>query len=892
MIYKKEYKDVISEFKSEKTGLSNAEAKKRLEQNGFNELKGKEGESTLKLILNQFKDPLVIILIIAAIVQMFLKEAVEAIIIIAVVILNAILGVTQTKKAEGSLNSLKKLSSPSAKVLRGGEKIVIPAREIVNGDIVCLESGDYVPADGRVIESQSLKSVEGMLTGESEPVLKVTDVIHEESSLGDQKNMVFSGSTIVYGRGMFIVTATGMNTEVGKIANLLEKAESKETPLQKKLDQFSKRLGIIIMILAIIIFGLEVGRAVFFDRVGFTGELIVNAFMFSISVAVAAIPEALSSIVTIVLASGTNTMAKRKAIIRKLPAVETLGATSIICTDKTGTLTQNKMTVVDNYISKDGEYSFEINIEKAPKNEKYFLLASILCNDSDINEEGKETGDPTEVGLINFAKNNSIDFKKIRDEYRRKGEIPFDSDRKIMSTVNEVDGKTIMFSKGAPDIILSRCKYALVNREVVDLNENILNEYKAKNEEFSNRALRVLAFAMKEINNESFVPALDDEFDLTLIGLTAMIDPPRESVYDAIKIAKNAGIKTIMITGDHKTTAAAIGKEIGLMDNNDIALTGQELDSMNDIELKNKLENISVYARVSPENKIRIVKAWQEREKITAMTGDGVNDAPALKQADIGIGMGSGTDVAKDAASMILVDDNFTTIVKAVEIGRAVFSNIKKSITYLFAGNLGAIISILFAVFVNLPNPFTAIQLLFINLINDSLPAIALGLEPPEKNIMNDKPRNINDGILSGGIGRIVILRGVIIGVVTIIAQYIGLKVSSELGTAMAFSTILLARIFQTIAARSDYYTSIELGFFSNKYVFGAMGITFIIYLLILLPGVRSILSIPYEFNIEMFFICLGLSILAMIIMEIEKLILRRKHSYFKLIINFRHREY
>lgn len=878
MIYKKEYKDVISEFKSEKTGLSNAEAKKRLEQNGFNELKGKEGESTLKLILNQFKDPLVIILIIAAIVQMFLKEAVEAIIIIAVVILNAILGVTQTKKAEGSLNSLKKLSSPSAKVLRGGEKIVIPAREIVNGDIVCLESGDYVPADGRVIESQSLKSVEGMLTGESEPVLKVTDVIHEESSLGDQKNMVFSGSTIVYGRGMFIVTATGMNTEVGKIANLLEKAESKETPLQKKLDQFSKRLGIIIMILAIIIFGLEVGRAVFFDRVGFTGELIVNAFMFSISVAVAAIPEALSSIVTIVLASGTNTMAKRKAIIRKLPAVETLGATSIICTDKTGTLTQNKMTVVDNYISKDGEYSFEINIEKAPKNEKYFLLASILCNDSDINEEGKETGDPTEVGLINFAKNNSIDFKKIRDEYRRKGEIPFDSDRKIMSTVNEVDGKTIMFSKGAPDIILSRCKYALVNREVVDLNENILNEYKAKNEEFSNRALRVLAFAMKEINNESFVPALDDEFDLTLIGLTAMIDPPRESVYDAIKIAKNAGIKTIMITGDHKTTAAAIGKEIGLMDNNDIALTGQELDSMNDIELKNKLENISVYARVSPENKIRIVKAWQEREKITAMTGDGVNDAPALKQADIGIGMGSGTDVAKDVASMILVDDNFATIVKAVEIGRAVFSNIKKSITYLFAGNLGAIISILFAVFVNLPNPFTAIQLLFINLINDSLPAIALGLEPPEKNIMNDKPRNINDGILSGGIGRIVILRGVIIGVVTIIAQYIGLKVSSELGTAMAFSTILLARIFQTIAARSDYYTSIELGFFSNKYVFGAMGITFIIYLLILLPGVRSILSIPYEFNIEMFFICLGLSILAMIIMEIEKLILRRKH--------------
>lgn len=878
MIYKKEYKEVISEFKSGDNGLSDTEAKKRLEQNGFNELKGKEGESTLKLILNQFKDPLVIILIIAAIVQIFLREAVEAIIIIAVVILNAILGVAQTKKAEGSLNSLKKLSSPSAKVLRDGEKIVIPAREIVNGDIVYLEAGDYVPADGRVIESQSLKSVEGMLTGESEPVLKVTDVIQEESSLGDQRNMVFSGSTIVYGRGMFIVTATGMHTEVGKIANLLEKAESKETPLQKKLDQFSKRLGIIIMILAAIIFCLEVGRAVFFDRTGFTGELVANAFMFSISVAVAAIPEALSSIVTIVLASGTNTMAKRKAIIRKLPAVETLGATSIICTDKTGTLTQNKMTVVDNYMSKSEEYNFNSNIENLPKNEKYFLLSFILCNDSDINEEGKETGDPTEVGLVNFAKKNNIDFKKVRNSYIRKGEIPFDSDRKIMSTVNEVNGKITMFSKGAPDIILSRCKHVLVNGEVIDLNENILKEYKAKNEEFSNRALRVLAFTMKEINKENFVPNLDDEFDLTLIGLTAMIDPPRESVYDAIKTAKNAGIKTIMITGDHKTTAAAIGKDIGLMDEDDIAVTGQELDSMSDIELENKLEDISVYARVSPENKIRIVRAWQNRKKITAMTGDGVNDAPALKQADIGIGMGSGTDVAKDAASMILVDDNFATIVKAVEIGRAVFSNIKKSITYLFAGNLGAIIAILFAVFVNWPNPFTAIQLLFINLINDSLPAIALGLEPPEKNIMNNKPRNVDEGILSGGIGRIVVLRGILIGVAAVVAQYIGLRISPELGTAMAFSTILLARIMQTIAARSDHYTSIELGFFSNKYVFGAMGLTFIIYLLILLPGIREILSIPNEFNIVMFFICLGLSILALIIMEIEKPILRKKH--------------
>lgn len=877
MIYKKEYKEVINEFKSDDSGLTGEEAKARLEKNGFNELRGKEGESTLKLIVDQFKDPLVIILIITAIVQIFLREAVEAIIIIAVVVLNAILGITQTKKAEGSLNSLKKLSSPSAKVLRNGEKLVIPAREIVNGDIVLLEAGDYVPADGRVIESQSLKSVEGMLTGESEPVLKITDVINDEAALGDQKNMVFSGSTIVYGRGMFIVTATGMHTEVGKIANLLEKAESKETPLQQKLDQFSKKLGILISILAAIIFCLEVGRAIFFDQIGITSELVVNAFMFSISVAVAAIPEALSSIVTIVLASGTNTMAKRKAIVRKLPAVETLGAASIICTDKTGTLTQNKMTVVDNYISKSGEYTFSADIGNLSENEKYFLLAFILCNDSDINAEGKETGDPTEIGLINFVKKNNIDFKEIRNIYKRKDEIPFDSDRKIMSTVNEVDGKTIMFSKGAPDVILSRCKNAFLDGKIVQLSESILNEYKAKNEEFSNRALRVLAFTMKEITSDNFVPGLDDEFDLTLIGLTAMIDPPRESVYDAIKTAKSAGIKTIMITGDHKTTAAAIGREIDLMDEDDIAVTGKELDSMSDIELENKLEDISVYARVSPENKIRIVKAWQGRKKITAMTGDGVNDAPALKQADIGIGMGSGTDVAKDAAAMILVDDNFATIVKAVEIGRAVFSNIKKAITYLFAGNLGAIITILFAVFVNWPNPFTAIQLLFINLINDSLPAVALGLEPPEKDIMNNKPRNIDEGILSGGIGRIVILRGILIGIVAIIAQYIGLKISPELGTAMAFSTILLSRITQTIAARSDHYTSIELGFFSNKYVFGAMGVTFIVYLLILLPGIREILSIPNEFNFTMFFICIGLAILSLIIMEIEKPILRKK---------------
>ncbi|WP_343009927.1 calcium-translocating P-type ATPase, PMCA-type [Clostridium celatum] len=878
MLYKKEYTDVLKEVDSSINGISEEEAKNRLNKYGYNELK--EGEKTpiWKMFLENFKDPLVIILLIAAIVQMFLGEFVESLIIFVVVILNAVLGVTQTRKAESSLDSLKKLSSPNAKVIRNGKKSTIPVKELVVGDIVFLEAGDYIPADGRLIEAQTLKVVEGMLTGEAEAVLKHTDRIEEEVAIGDQRNMVFSGATVVYGRGTLVVTATGMNTEVGKVATLLESAGSKQTPLQQKLDDFGKKLGIIIMILAAVIFGIQVVRGYFAGN-NFK-SLIFDSFMFAIAVAVAAIPEALSSIVTIVLAVGTKDMAKRQAIIRKLPAVETLGSTSVICTDKTGTLTQNKMTVVDFYmygVNKDEVIENRVDGDTKEQVEA-INLGSTLCNDSEITNTGKEIGDPTEVALLRFATKRGIDYKEIREKYDRLNEIPFDSDRKLMSTVNAINGNAIMFTKGAPDVVFARSSKALNDGEEINITEEIKNKYREKNEEFSNKALRVLAFAIKDVPDENFVPCLEDEVDMTLVGVMAMIDPPREQVYDAVKEAIGAGIKTIMITGDHKTTAAAIAKDIGIMKDGDKALTGKELDDLSELELDKELEHISVYARVSPENKIRIVKAWQKKGCITAMTGDGVNDAPALKQANIGIGMGSGTDVAKDASAMILTDDNFATIVAAIEVGRTVYSNIKKSITYLFAGNLGAIIAIIFAVFVNWPNPFTALQLLFINLINDSLPAIALGLEMAEPHIMKEKPRDVNEGILAGGTWQAVLVRGIIIGVVVISSQYIGDLISPELGTSMAFSTVTLARIFQTLPARSDYIPILKLGLFKNKYVIGAIGICLLLYCVVLIPGVRGIFAIPNTFGLLQFGICLGLELLSALIMDLIKFIIKNRN--------------
>ena len=886
MFYQKDSVQVLNDLDSNLTGLTQEEVTSRLKNYGRNVLKEKPKTPTWKLFLESFKDPLVIILLVAAMTQVFLGDTVESLIIFAVLGINAVLGVVQTKKADSSLDSLKKLSVPEAKVIRNNEKLTISSQELVPGDIVLLEAGDYVPADGRIIESQTLKVIEGMLTGESEPVLKNADTINEESSLGDQKNMVFSGSMVVYGRATYVVTSCGMNTQVGKIANLLETAENKQTPLQQKLDDFGKKLGVAIVILAALIFALEV----------FRGGDLMNSFMFAIAIAVAAIPEALTSIVTIVLASGTNTMAKRQSIIRKLPAVETLGSTSVICTDKTGTLTQNKMTVVETYLYGPDSDKFngfdyikdytntnsnnnentsdgtEIAVCACAIQERYLSLSSILCNDSDVNEEGIEIGDPTEVALINYAEKYDVDYKSIRENYTRISEIPFDSDRKLMTTVNLIDDENIMFTKGAPDVIFKRCKYALKYDEVVEISDEILDEYKKINENFSNRALRVLAFAYKNVSDE-FKPSLDDENNLILIGLMAMIDPPREEVFDAVKEAKSSGIKTIMITGDHKTTAAAIAREIGIMEKDDLALTGQELDSLTDEELDNKLEKISVYARVSPENKIRIVKAWQKKGKVTAMTGDGVNDAPALKQANIGIGMGSGTEVAKDASAMVLVDDNFATIVNAIEVGRTVYNNIKKSITYLFSGNLGGIIAILFAVFAGWANPFTTIQLLFINLVTDSLPAIALGFEKPEKDTMNKPPRDPNESILCKDTLKVVLTRGSIIGIVTILAQYIGMQTSDALGAAMAFITITLSRIIQTFAARSNSETILSLGVTSNKYALGAVIICLGMLSLTFLPFMRGIFAIPLTFELKNLGVCLALAITAVGCMESSKFV-------------------
>ena len=886
MFYQKDSVQVLNDLDSNLTGLTQEEVTSRLKNYGRNVLKEKPKTPTWKLFLESFKDPLVIILLVAAMTQVFLGDTVESLIIFAVLGINAVLGVVQTKKADSSLDSLKKLSVPEAKVIRNNEKLTISSQELVPGDIVLLEAGDYVPADGRIIESQTLKVIEGMLTGESEPVLKNADTINEESSLGDQKNMVFSGSMVVYGRATYVVTSCGMNTQVGKIANLLETAENKQTPLQQKLDDFGKKLGVAIVILAALIFALEV----------FRGGDLMNSFMFAIAIAVAAIPEALTSIVTIVLASGTNTMAKRQSIIRKLPAVETLGSTSVICTDKTGTLTQNKMTVVETYLygpdsdkfngfdyikdytntnsnnSENTSDGTEIAVCACAIQERYLSLSSILCNDSDVNEEGIEIGDPTEVALINYAEKYDVDYKSIRENYTRISEIPFDSDRKLMTTVNLIDDENIMFTKGAPDVIFKRCKYALKYDEVVEISDEILDEYKKINENFSNRALRVLAFAYKNVADE-FGPSLDDENNLILIGLMAMIDPPREEVFDAVKEAKSSGIKTIMITGDHKTTAAAIAHEIGIMEKDDLALTGQELDSLTDEELDNKLEKISVYARVSPENKIRIVKAWQKKGKVTAMTGDGVNDAPALKQANIGIGMGSGTEVAKDASAMVLVDDNFATIVNAIEVGRTVYNNIKKSITYLFSGNLGGIIAILFAVFAGWANPFTTIQLLFINLVTDSLPAIALGFEKPEKDTMNKPPRDPNESILCKDTLKVVLTRGSIIGIVTILAQYIGMQTSDALGAAMAFITITLSRIIQTFAARSNSETILSLGVTSNKYALGAVIICLGMLSLTFLPFMRGIFAIPLTFELKNLGVCLALAITAVGCMESSKFV-------------------
>ena len=866
--YNQSVNEVLEKTKSQFEGLSPKEVENRQAKDGFNELKEKKKTSTWELFIDTLKDPMVIILLLVAFVQLFLGEFVESLVIFIVLMINSVVAVVQTKRAESSLDALRQMSAPSAKVLRNGEKTSIPARELVVGDIVSLEAGDFIPADGRLIDVQNLRVEEGMLTGESEPVEKFSDVIEGEVALGDRKNMVFSSSLVVYGRADFLVTAIAEQTEIGKIAQMLETAEAKQTPLQQKLEKFGKQLGWVILALCALIFAVQILRLFTTNQTADMQKAVLDSFMFAVAVAVAAIPEALSSVVTIVLSVGTNKMAKQHAIMRNLPAVETLGSTSVICTDKTGTLTQNKMTVVDSFLPTQG--SKELT-DLTQADQKLLLNAMVLCNDSSFSQEGQLLGDPTEVALIAYSDKIGYPYQDLREKSPRLAEFPFDSERKLMSTINDFEGQKTIFVKGGPDVLFNRCNQVFLDGKVQEFTPELKEKFQAQNEAFSQKALRVLAYAYKPVSDNKTELTLTDENDLILIGLSAMIDPPREAVYDSIAEAKKAGIKTIMITGDHKTTAQAIAKDIGLMNEGDMALTGQELDALTEDELRENLEKISVYARVSPENKIRIVRAWQNEHQVTAMTGDGVNDAPALKQANIGIAMGSGTDVAKDASSMILTDDNFVSIVSAVSIGRVVYDNIKKSISYLFSGNLGAIIAIVFALVVGWVNPFTALQLLFINLVNDSVPAIALGMEKAEPDVMEKAPRQLNEGIFANGLMRVILIRGSLIGIAAIISQYVGQKTSPEMGVAMAFTTLILARTLQTFAARSNSQNILKLGFTTNKYVLMAVTFCLALYSLTTLPFLREIFSIPAAFGWSQWIVAAGLAVIAVICMEILK---------------------
>lgn len=834
--YQLSSEEVKQEINGKQEPLTSAEVKAHQEKFGPNELVEGKKKTTFQIFLEQYKDFLVIILIAAAIVSGFLGDAESAIVILIVITINAILGTVQTVKAEQSLASLKKLSGPEAKVLRDGSVVPIPSAEVTVGDIVMLDAGDYIPADGRLLESASLKVDESALTGESLGVEKMTDAIEGEVPLGDRTNMVYSGSFVTYGRGSFVVTGIGMETEVGKIASLLKTTSEKKTPLQVNLDQFGQKLSIIILVFCGILFGINV----------FRGGNIGDAFLFAVALAVAAIPEALSSIVTIVLSFGTQKMAKEHAIIRKLQAVEGLGSVSIICSDKTGTLTQNKMTVEQYYVNETVIPADKIDLKDSEQEKLMYF--SILCNDSS-NVDGVEIGDPTETALINLGSKLGLDIQKIRGEYPRESENPFDSDRKLMSTKHTIDETPIMVVKGAVDVIMGRTASIQFGNEVRVITAEDKEKIEAQNQSFSRQGLRVLGFAYKAVSAEEEL-CLEDENNLTFLGLIAMMDPPREESMAAVAECKRAGIRPIMITGDHKVTAAAIAKRIGILEDESEACEGAVIDSMSDEELKNFVEGISVYARVSPEHKIRIVRAWQEKGNIVAMTGDGVNDAPALKQADIGVAMGiTGSEVSKDAASMVLTDDNFATIVKAVENGRNVYQNIKNSIQFLLSGNFGAILAVLYASIAGLPVPFAPVHLLFINLLTDSLPAIALGLEPHSKKVMDEKPRPMNESILTKDFLTKIGTEGLCIGITTMIGFMIGLTGeggNAVLASTMAFGTLCTARLVHGFNCKSDYPVIFSKRLWNNIYLIGAFLLG-----LVLITCVMTIPALDEVFKVQ-----------------------------------------
>ena len=805
-LYGKDRKTILREFQTTEKGLSDNEVRNRKDIFGDNALKEKKRKGILKVFLNQFKDLLVGILIVAGIISIITDNVESTLVIFIVIFLNAILGTVQYFKAEQSLEALRSLTAAKCKVIRNGLKQEILSKDIVPGDILFLEAGDLIAADGRIIENHSLQVNESSLTGESLAVEKNAEVLSDdEIPLSDRKNMVFGGTLVTYGRAIAVVTSTGMNSELGKIANLMENTQAKETPLQKTLDKFSGKLAIIIITICIIVFVLEIYR----------DESILNALMFAVALAVAAIPEALSSIVTIVLALGTEKMAKENAIIKDLKAVEGLGAVSVICSDKTGTLTQNKMTVQKVYV--DNKLIEGRELKKDNLAHRFLINNALLCNDS-VTIEGKEIGDPTEVALVNLGEELHLDELVIREKYQRISEIPFDSDRKLMSTVNIVNNKQVLFTKGALDVLINKVNYVADSHGIRKLNDEERKEIISVNKQLSEQGLRILTFAYKELQDKEEITK-EDENDYVFTGLISMIDPPRVESKDAVHKCIMAGIKPVMITGDHKVTAAAIAREIGIMGKDDIAVEGLEIDKLNDEQLKEKVKNISVYARVSPEHKIRIVRAWQSSGEIVAMTGDGVNDAPALKQADIGVAMGiTGTEVSKDAASVILTDDNFSTIVKAVENGRNIYNNIKNSIKFLLSGNLSAIIAVLYCAIINLPMPFAAVHLLFINLLTDSMPAIAIGMEKSNGNLLKEKPRGRNESILNKELLKIVAFEGIIISIFTIISFYGGNpNLNPKAASTMAFSTLCLARLFHGFNCRGNQ-SIFKLGITTNIY--------------------------------------------------------------------------
>lgn len=864
--------ELLQKFDVTEQGLNNARVEETRRQTGENILQEGKKKSTLEVFLGQFCDLLVVILIIAAIISMFSGNVESTIVILLVLIMNAVLGTVQHIKAQRSLESLKQLSAPNAKVIRNGVKQEIPSKEIVPGDIVMLEAGDMIVADGRILHNYSLQVNESSLTGESTNVEKTDMVIEGKVALADRVNMVYSGSLVTYGRAQVLVTGTGMKTELGKIAGLMNAAKERKTPLQESLDKFSGRLAMLIMIICAVVFCLCIYRKM----------TILDSLLFAVALAVAAIPEALGSIVTIVQAFGTQKMAKENAIIKDLKAVESLGCVSVICSDKTGTLTQNKMTVQQIYI--DGKVYEPKELDITDQTQRYLLYDAVLTNDSSI-VEGKGIGDPTEYALLEMFRNIRVESSKIfgsagiyedilRKSMDRMEEVPFDSDRKLMSTKYSLHGVPTILTKGAVDVLLDRCTSVRYSDGIRPMTESEKEKIRKQNRIFSENGLRVLSFAYKESDEPLSV---DTEYNFIFLGLISMVDPPRPESVEAVADAKKAGIRPVMITGDHKITAVAIAKRIGIFEDGNIALTGAELDALTNAELDDRITKISVYARVSPENKIRIVEAWQRKGNIVSMTGDGVNDAPALKKADIGVAMGiTGTEVSKDAAAMILSDDNFATIIKAVANGRNVYRNIKNAILFLLSGNTAGVFSVLYTSIMGLPVPFAPVHLLFINLLTDSLPALAIGMEPADERLLDEKPRDPKTGIMTRDFIMTMIAEGVLIAVVTMTAYHIGIAGNPAKASTMAFATLTMARLFHGFNCRSKE-SIFEIGLGSNKYSLYAFAAgVCLLALVIFVPFLHSVFSVE---NLSATAIAqiIGLSFIPTVIIQLVKLCRNKK---------------